>query len=139
MRNIERVARLAPLALVAGALAVAGCGDDAGDSEPATGSPDDVVSTTLDDPGGAATIPDLPVNEDPAAVSCTAPPMGTFDATATVGGSLKDGRAAALEQGCSIRVAMRNGKGLALTEDFRPDRVNVAVESGEITEILSIG
>lgn len=129
--------RAAPIALSAGAallLALAGCGDD---SEQTTGG--GVTGTSAEPGQGEPTIPELPRNDDPAAVVCTGPPRGTFDATAIVGDSVADAKGAAAEQGCSVRVAMRDGEGLALTQDFRPDRVNVAVEDGEVTEIIDIG
>jgi hypothetical protein len=133
-----RISRyLALLLLLAGAL-LAGCGDDAGGDQTSS-EPDDVVSTKLDPGEGEPTIPDLPQNDDPAAVQCTGPPEGVFDASATVGTKLTAARDAAETEGCSIRVAMRDGEGLALTEDFRPDRVNVAVGGDSVTEIISIG
>lgn len=129
--------RAAPIALSAAAallLALAGCGDD---SEETTGGA--VTGTSADSEPGEPTLPELPRNDDPAAVTCTGPPRGTFDATAIVGDPVADAKSAAAEQGCSVRVAMRDGEGLALTQDFRPDRVNVAVEDGEVTEIIDIG
>lgn len=136
--HAPRKSRHLALLLIAAAALLAGCGDDDGGDDPAT-SPDDVVSTTLDPGQGETTIPDLPQNDDPAAVQCTGPPEGIFDATATIGTAVSAAMAAAESEGCSIRVAMRDGEGLALTEDFRPDRVNVAVEGGKVTEIVSIG
>jgi hypothetical protein len=115
--------------------AVAGCGESSG--EGAGGSPDAPISTTVPGPGGG--IPDLPRNEDPAAVQCTGPPRGVFDATEVVGESLAEAERAARREGCSVREVKRDGKGLAVTDDFRPDRVNVATEGGEVTGIVSIG
>lgn len=123
------------LAVLLAPMLIAGCGDD---DEEATGSPDAPVSTTLPD-GEDATIPDLPRNEDPSAVQCTGPPKGVFDATEIVGGSLQGAERAAQAEGCSVREVERDGEGLAVTEDFRPDRVNVATENGEVTRIVSLG
>lgn len=123
------------LALLASPLLFAGCGED---DEEGAGSPDAPASTTLPDPGDG-TIPDLPRNEDPAAVQCTAPPEGVFDATEIVGESLQQAERAAQEQGCSVREVERDGEGLAVTEDFRPDRVNVTTENGDVTRIVSLG
>lgn len=134
-----------PWALVAGAALIAallafGCGDDDGSGEGAESGtgPDAVTSTNLD-PAGDQTIPDLPVNTDPKRVQCTGPPEGVFDATSVVGSTLARAKEAAAEEGCQIRVAVRDGEPLALTQDYRPDRVNVAVEDGEVTEIIDIG
>lgn len=117
------------IALVLAAIVIAGCGDD---------SDDQVTSTTVA-PGGDASVPDLPRNDDPSAVVCTGPPQGTFDATAIVGDPLSTAEEAAESEGCQIRVAVRDGESLALTQDFRPDRVNVAVEDETVTEIVDIG
>ena len=132
------------LALTVLALAPAplGCGDDEGSSGDAgtdTGGGDAVTTTNLDPTDGEPAIPDLPQNDDPARVECTGEPGGVFDATAIVGESVAEAMRAARQQGCSIRVAVRNGEQLALTQDFRPDRVNVAVRDGEVIEIVDIG
>lgn len=124
---------------VLSALMVAGCGDDAESEGAAEGGADDVVSTTNPAPSGAQPIPDLPTNTDPSAVECTGDPQGVFDATRVVGKPVTTAKQAAQAEGCQIRVAMEDGKGLALTQDFRPDRVNVAVEDGDVTEIIDIG
>lgn len=116
--------------------AVAGCGEDS--DEGSGSSPDAPVSTTVPDAGGGS-IPDLPRNEDPAAVRCTGPPRGTFDATEIVGESLAEAERAAQREGCSVREVQRDGEGLAVTDDYRPDRVNVATEDGEVTRIVSLG
>lgn len=138
--------RLAPAALAvfcALALIPAACGDDdgsdGGSSAPAPASPDTpTTSPPLDQPP-ASSIPDLPDNDDPAAVTCTAPPQGVFDATTIVGQSEADAAAAAEAEGCSIRVVERDGRGLAATDDFRPDRINVAVADGIVEKIVSLG
>lgn len=120
------------------ALLLAGCGSDA-DEETTAAADSAVTGTTNDASGGEPTIPDLPRNDDPSAVTCTGPPQGTFDATAVVGEPVAEAKQAAVDEGCQIRVAMRDGESLALTQDYRPDRVNVAVEDGEVTEIIDIG
>ena len=56
-----------------------------------------------------------------------------------VGLSESDAIARAGVQGWSVRVAQRNGEVLAVTEDFSETRVNVAVEGGKVSSILSIG
>jgi phosphoglycolate phosphatase-like HAD superfamily hydrolase len=132
--------------LVGAALALGACGDDdesttvtdATTSQTSTDS-DDVVSTTLDPDDADATPPELPMNDDPSAVQCTGPPEAVFDATAIVGDTVKDATAAASAKGCSVRVVVEDGKPLAATQDFRPDRVNVVVEDGVVTKIDSLG
>jgi hypothetical protein len=137
------------LALFTAALLLAspGCGDEASEGTPAgaggtgVGTP---TSTTLDPSNGAATVPDLPQNDDPSMVVCTGKPKkgegpGVFDATVVIGDPIGDAEKAAARQGCQIRVAVIDGEPQALTEDFRPDRLNVAIEAGEVTEIISIG
>ena len=135
-RAFRGAAVAAIAALVVASAVLAACGDDDGAGG---GGGDDVTTTNAEPPGSSAPLPDLPINEDPSAVRCTGDPQGTFDANAVVGDPIAAAKRAASEQGCEIRVAVRNGEGLALTQDFRPDRVNVAVESGKVTEILNIG
>lgn len=131
--------RLAALLAAAALLALgaAACGNDDESDSGATG-PDTPTSTTVD-PGADTSIPDLPINEDPSAVVCTGDPQGTFDAEAQVGNPLGEAEEAARAKGCEIRVVIRDGESLAVTEDFRPDRVNVATEDEIITEIVSLG
>jgi hypothetical protein len=45
----------------------------------------------------------------------------------------------ATEQGWELRVVQRDGESLAATDDFRSNRVNVAVVDGVITAVVSIG
>lgn len=131
---------LVSLTLVAALVvsAAPGCGEDSEDGSDSDAGPSAPTRTTVPDDGGGA-IPDLPDNDDPAAVQCTGPPRGVFDATAIVGESLDLAERSARVEGCSIRVVERDGKPLAVTDDFRPDRVNVVVEDGEVTRIVSLG
>jgi hypothetical protein len=46
---------------------------------------------------------------------------------------------AATAEGWGFRVVRRDGENLPMTMDYRPDRVNVAVEDDVVTEIVSIG
>lgn len=41
--------------------------------------------------------------------------------------------------GWSVRVVKENGKNCMGTCDFQPFRINVAVDRGEVTEIVSLG
>ncbi len=47
--------------------------------------------------------------------------------------------AAAAEPGWEVRVAREDGVDLPVTWDFRENRINVSIEAGVITEVLSIG
>jgi hypothetical protein len=143
---------------VAVALAMAACGDDSSSTSTAAESggsttagmdvgaapsapsdSDGAVSTVVDPSDQATTIPELPDNEDPSAVQCTGEPKQVFDATATIGESLSAASDAASAAGCEIREVVKDGEQLAATQDFRPDRVNVATENGQVTKIVSIG
>jgi hypothetical protein len=142
----NRRAALVSTLLAGAALALGACGDDdetttdvaTTTQEPATG-PDGVSSTTLDPGAPPGEIPELPTNDDPSAVQCTGPPEGVFDATAVIGESVEDAMEAAADEGCQVRVTVEDGKPLAATQDFRPDRVNVAVKDGEVVRIESLG
>lgn len=124
------------------ALALPACGDEEPESSapPAATSPDMPTSSPpAEPPKGPTTVPELPDNDDLSAVICTAPPEGLVDATSIVGKSESAATRAAEEQGCSVRVVERDGRALAVTEDFRPDRINVTVEDGDVAEIISLG
>lgn len=56
-----------------------------------------------------------------------------------VGLSVDEATAVAVDTGWEVRVAREDGVDLALTADFRENRINVAIEAGVITEVLSIG
>lgn len=62
-----------------------------------------------------------------------------FDAARLVGRSMPAARKLANRHGCSVRVVKRNGEWLAVTEDFSPSRINVAVREGTVVRIVSIG
>lgn len=139
---LPRPFAVAALLLAALALVAVGCGDsDDAPENPgsaATGK-DGAVSTTVEPGDADATIPELPVNDDPSAVQCTGPPEGVVDATGLVGESLDAATETVEAQGCGIRVVIKDGKPLAATQDFRPDRINVEVTDGEIEKIIDIG
>ena len=61
------------------------------------------------------------------------------DAGFVIGLDLDAATVAADERGWSVREARRDGEDLAVTADYVPTRINVAVEAGVITEVLSIG
>jgi hypothetical protein len=82
-------------------------------------------------PPVAPVEPDTPVEPD-----------GTVDLAAlepAVGQSLEAFTKAATELGASVRVVQQDGKALAVTEDFQPRRVNVAVDKGRVTGLVSVG
>jgi hypothetical protein len=62
-----------------------------------------------------------------------------FDESSVVGLSVDEATKVAEGSGWSVRVARQDGEDLALTMDFLPSRLNVAVEAGVITEVLSVG
>lgn len=129
-------------ALAAMLLLLAGCGDDDSTTVTAADDPvgnDGVASTTLDPSDSDGGIPDLPVNDDPKSVTCTGDPGGLLDATKLVDLELEAAEMAAQAVGCSVRVVIEDGEGLARTEDFRPDRVNVETEDGVVIAIESLG
>jgi hypothetical protein len=53
--------------------------------------------------------------------------------------SLDEATKLAESQGWIVRVAREDGVDLALTMDFVDNRLNVAVEGGVVTEVLSVG
>ena len=56
-----------------------------------------------------------------------------------VGLPLEEFTAEAKASGFSTRIVMQDGESLAVTMDYRLDRVNVAVDSGIVVKIESIG
>lgn len=46
---------------------------------------------------------------------------------------------AAAEGDCTVRVIVRDGESLPATMDFNPSRINVEVEDGKVTAIVSLG
>lgn len=149
LRRLFRPAGRAPIALLGllflfTAASLAGCGDDESTStdpaavtsaQPSSPSGGDAVTSTDVEPGGGAGIPDLPANDDPSAVQCTGPPEEVFDATAIVGEPVGEATRQAREAGCNLRVVVEDGKPLAVTDDFRPDRIDVVVGDGVVEKI----
>jgi hypothetical protein len=60
---------------------------------------------------------------------------GSFDARTLIGMAERDANALALEHGCTMRVAARDGEGYALSADERIDRVDVHVEDGHVVGV----
>ena len=67
---------------------------------------------------------------------------GTIDVAALepfVGLTLEEFTAAVEDLGGSVRVVVEDGVDLVVTDDYRTDRVNVAVEGGVVTGIIGAG
>jgi hypothetical protein len=47
-------------------------------------------------------------------------------------------RAIARRHGCIVRVVRRDGENLAVTDDFRTDRINVAVRNGRVVRATGV-
>jgi hypothetical protein len=79
----------------------------------------------------------LPVPVDPP----TEPPVSVVDAdTSGVEGLGVPEATAVLEaRGLTLRVVREDGVDLAVTEDFSTSRVNVAVDAGIVTAVISVG
>ena len=62
-----------------------------------------------------------------------------YVADAVIGYCVTDAQKLAESFGYTVRVARENGVDLQVTADYSESRINVAVENGAITEVLSIG
>jgi hypothetical protein len=58
---------------------------------------------------------------------------------AFVGLTLEEFIGAAEELGANVRVVVEDGVDLVVTDDYRTDRVNVAVDGGIVTQIIGVG
>jgi hypothetical protein len=56
-----------------------------------------------------------------------------------IGKTLEEGKAYAESIGCTLRVTKKDGEGMMVTMDFRPNRINVAIVNNIITEVLNMG
>lgn len=135
--------------IVALALPLAACGDEETSStgaasggttavEPNPPADGDAVTSTDVDPGGGSALPNLPDNDDPSAVQCTGAPKEVFDATAIIGEPLDEATSSARAAGCDVRVVIEDGEALAVTDDFRPDRINVVVTDDTVEKIAGL-
>ncbi len=114
---------LVAIALLAGALLIAGCGSDDGNAGGETmANPDPAGKYCPGDPDGGDRIP-----------------ADAFDANELVGLELADAEAEAAKHGCTVRVTFEDGLGVPATMDFRFDRINVFCENGKVGEIDNIG
>ena len=62
-----------------------------------------------------------------------------FDGSTLVGLRVDEASKLAEASGWTVRVARADGADLALTMDYSETRLNVAVEAGVVTEVVSIG
>jgi hypothetical protein len=149
-RTITLPSAALAIALIVGAAA---CGDDG----PGTDSTDSTVNESTSPPATDAVTTEPAITEptdDTDASETTAgdgssEPAGTAEAgeepteesasDVVVGLPEDDAIAAAEAEGWELRVVNRDGEDLPVTMDLRPNRVNVAVIDGEVTEVLSIG
>lgn len=63
----------------------------------------------------------------------------TFDESLIVGLPYDEATEVAEAEGFELRIAREDGEDLALTMDFIPNRVNVEVEDGIVTQVLNQG
>jgi hypothetical protein len=67
------------------------------------------------------------------------PPMReSYDARDLVGLRVAKARRVAERHRCTLRVVRRNGEDLVVTQDFRTDRINVAVRRHVVKRIVGI-
>jgi hypothetical protein len=74
---------------------------------------------------------------------CPRPPAGPptpegYDARELVGLRVGKAKRVAERHGCTLRVVRRDGEWLVVTQDFRTDRINVAVRDRVVRRIVGI-
>jgi hypothetical protein len=67
-------------------------------------------------------------------VSEPAPSSADFDLQSVVGMTEAEASSAAASAGRECRVMSRDGQSMTVTLDYRPDRVNLVVEGGVVTD-----
>jgi hypothetical protein len=72
-------------------------------------------------------------------VPCGEPPRGRVDAMGFIGMTLKGAVGAAKREGCEVRVVVEDGEELPINLDLRHDRINVAIEAGQVVAMDGIG
>ena len=112
-------ARNSLVGLVA-ALVVSGAGGCGDDSQPTTSTSE-------------------PTTTQPALLCPEAGGDDALDTATLVGETVDQASVTAKDHGCEVRVVEEDGEEFAVTLDFNPDRINVAVEDGAITKIVSLG
>ena len=139
--------RWSPLVLASAAaltVGLAACGDDGPESStPSTAAP--VVTTpessapSTDAPSTDAPSTDAGATTEAGEIPLDSGPTQEAAAEVLVGLSEDEAEEAAAEEGWTVRVVTRDGEDLAATMDFRPNRVNVEVTDGEVTDVVSVG
>ena len=92
---------------------------------------DTATDTPADTPTGTGVSGQPPVTDVPAPSS--------VDPTAVVGLTVDEATKVLAGDGLTLRVVREDGVDLIVTEDFSESRVNVAVDAGTVTEVVSIG
>ena len=88
------------------------------------------------DPG---TAPE-PLPEDPGTAPEPVPDdTGAIEPSEVVGLTEDEARSVLAASGFELRVVVRDGEALAVTDDYRPRRANVAVVDGRVTAIENLG
>jgi hypothetical protein len=105
-------------------------------ADPATTEP---VTTEVQVPFTEVAAP--PANAECRTLTAVTVPSAPVDqiAKAVVGYCLTDAQELADTFGFTVRVARQDGVDLNLTADYSESRINVAVENGTVTEVVSIG
>lgn len=106
-----------------------------GDAEPA---PEPAVDTPLPMPDTVATDNVEPGTSDDATTDTGATTASPAEMDLT-GLTVDEATRVAEQSGWSVRVVREDGVDLAVTMDFRENRMNVAVVDGLVTELVSIG
>jgi hypothetical protein len=118
-------------------------------SAPDAPTPPDVPVTDVPAPD-AATLPDVPATDVPAPDAPTPPDVPATDVAPPttlelpnpqelVGLSPEEAAAVVRERGWVLRVVREDGADLVVTEDFRENRLNVAVVDGLVTDLVNVG
>jgi hypothetical protein len=108
-----------------------GIGDGAEPVSPPDSPPPDDGGNSAETPGDSAGEPDIEPGTDPEVAIAL---LEEF-----VGLSIEEFTAEAKAAGFETRVVMQDGESLAVTMDFRTDRVNVVVEGPRVVAVDSIG
>ena len=67
------------------------------------------------------------------------PAPSSVDPAAVIGLTVDEATKVLAGGGLTLRVVREDGVDLIVTEDFSETRVNVAVDAGTVTEVVSIG
>jgi hypothetical protein len=120
------VARLACLLVLVPAIAA--CGDEERVASAPGPGPDEPVSQAAPEEP-----PDPDVAAPASARACRR--LGRRLIGVDQGDAMKH----ASSRGCTLRIAVQDGRALALTEDYQPARINVRVERGVVARVEFMG